>query len=367
VTASESEDTLAGRLGRLTLGLVDIPSVSRQEGEFADYVESTLTKAAHAPVRRWRNSVWTTVGPRPGVPYVLLVGHLDTVPAQDNLPGHLDGEWVCGLGAADMKGALAVMLDMVSAGVGHCEVHSCAVDYVFYDREEVSVAESGLTPLFETDTHLDMADLAIVMEPTAEAVQFGCVGNLNANVSFRGRSGHSARPWLADNAIHRAIRALHEFAGRAPIEDYVDGFVYREVASITGIDGGIAANVIPDEVVCHVNMRYSPRRDAAEAEALLREWVRGADCVEVLHNAPGAMPCSHNSVVAALISAGNLSSEPKQAWTDVAQFAARGIDAVNFGPGDPVHAHTRDERVSSAALARCRRLLDTVLAGRGVT
>lgn len=345
----------AARLAADTLALVDIPSTSRDERAVADHVLARLTRAGldGACVRR-RESV-ATIGahdPGDGAPRVLLVGHLDTVPPQANLPGAIDGDVVRGLGTADMKGAVAVMLALAEDTAAGVVAPDVALDFVFYDREEVAVAESGLTPLLDEFPHLRSADLAIVMEPTGDTVQFGCLGNIDAAVVFAGRAGHSARPWLADNAVHKGIRSLQALADREPTVDSIDGLAFREVASVTLAEGGHAANVVPARFEVRVNLRYSPRRSPEEAEALLADLVPGADAIEVRSNSPGAMPCASNPLVERLVAAGDLASEPKQAWTDVAQFSARGVPALNYGPGDPALAHAREESVRIPALVR---------------
>ena len=69
-------------------------------------------------------------------------------------------------------------------------------------------------------------------------------------------------------------------------------------------------------------------------------------------------------LVRALHDAGALAIEPKQAWTNVADFTARGIDAVNFGPGHTRYAHSRDELVSVDALVAAYEVLDRFFAAR---
>lgn len=363
-------DGLDRRLADSTLALVDIPSPSRDEHAVADYVTARLSAAGLGGTLVRRRESVATLGafePVAEAPRILLVGHLDTVPAQDNVPGRLDAGTVHGVGSADMKGAVAVMLALAEdIGAGALSP-TVGVDFVFYDREEVAVAESGLTPLLDEFDALSGAALAIVMEPTGDTVQFGCLGNVDATLVFHGRTGHSARPWLAENAVHKGIRALQALATRAPLDDVIDGLVYREVASVTMASGGRAANVVPDTFEARVNLRYSPRRTPTAAETLLAEIAAGADEVVVHSNSPGAMPCVSDPLVERLLNSGpagsrsRLGAQAKQAWTDVAQFAARGVTAVNFGPGDPALAHTREEHVAVAALVRSHETLTRFL------
>ncbi len=348
---------LAERLAARTLELVDVPSESRDEAALAAHVLGVLRDGGVHARDAGDSCVVAEFGAADG-PLVVLAGHFDTVPAQGNRPGRRDADAVHGLGACDMKAALAVKVEL-ALGLRDARVRVAAV---FFGREELGIAESSLTPLLERDALLRSADLALVMEPTDNALQGGCLGNVNATWTFTGRSGHSARPWLADNAITHAaagVTALHAH----PAERVTfDGLEFAEVASVTKISGGIAENVIPDEVRCHVNYRYAPGRSAADAEAVIRERCAAPhSSLEIHSNAPSGTVHVGDPLVRELIAAGDLSVAPKQAWTPVAEFALAGIPAVNFGPGDPAYAHRRDELVRVDALLRSARTLERFL------
>jgi len=334
---------LGGRLAARTLELVDIPSESRDEDRLAAHVASVL-EAGRVPVRDLGDTC-LLAGPD-GAP-LMLAGHLDTVPAQANRPGRIDGGRVQGLGAADMKGALAVMIELALAGAPY----RC----LFFGREELPAHESALAPLLAREPLA--AELVVVMEPTACELHAGCLGNINATWTFRGRSGHAARPWTADNAIERAAAGVLALAAQPPQPHSFDGLEFVEVATVTRIAGGIAANVIPDRVDCHVNFRYAPGRSPADAEARLAELCAGHGDLRVDSNAPSG-PVASGPCVDALIAAGGLVRAPKQAWTPVAEFGVAGLPAVNFGPGDPAQAHRRDESVEVAALVRSHEVLE---------
>jgi succinyl-diaminopimelate desuccinylase len=349
--SSEPDDVALGeRLAARTLELIDIPSQSRAEGALASHVAAVLSGRGLEVHDLDDSCVLARPGGSVGRPRVLLAGHLDTVPPQDNLSGRVDDGRVHGLGASDMKGALAVMIELSLAGAPY--------GLLFFPREELPVAESALTPLLER--HPDAADceLVLMMEPTDNEIHAGCLGNINATWTFRGRSGHSARPWQADNAIEHAAQGVLALAAAPQTPHEFDGLTFVEVASVTRISGGIAGNVIPDLAECHVNFRYAPGRTPADAEARLAELCAGHGSLRVDSNAPsGAVAASH-ALVQRLVGVGGLSVAPKQAWTPVAEFTAQGIPAVNFGPGAPAQAHRRDESVEIDALVRCFRVLE---------
>ena len=328
-----------------TLELVDIPSTSRDEARIIEHVRHAVT----LPLTYGTEEALLFAAPRTGRPLVLLAGHVDTVPPQDNLPGALEDGYVVGLGASDMKGGLAVMVELANWAADAAALTS-DLAFLFFVREELPTEESALPRVFAEAPLVLESNLVLMLEPTDNAIHAGCLGNLNATVVFRGESAHSARPWQGTNAIDLAVRGLAPVVGCPPLDVEVGGLTFVEVLSATRIQGGIADNVIPDRVEVRLNYRYAPNRTRAEAEARLRELVPGE--VEITSNSPPARPATDSPLVERLRQLGELSVEPKQAWTPVAEFAAQGLDAVNLGPGATRYAHRADERVEIAALER---------------
>jgi succinyl-diaminopimelate desuccinylase len=319
-------------LAARTLELVDVPSESRQERAAMELVRNLL------PGEPLHDDGEAIVWGDPTAPLV-LAGHVDTVPAQGNLPGRIDNGAVHGLGASDMKGGVAVMVELALAGA--------PARFLFFTREEVALEESPLPAVFASGV-LAGAELAIVLEPTDGILHAGCLGNLQALVEFHGESAHSARPWTGRNAIHALIEGLAPVVRLEPFEVELDGLVYREVVSAVRVEGGIAPNVIPAEAAVELNFRYAPGRSRDEAETRVRELLPAGD-LHVLHNAPSARPALANPLTERLR---KLVPDvaPKQAWTPVAQFAEQGIDAINYGPGATAYAHRQDEQIPIANL-----------------
>ena len=331
----------AQRLAERTLELVDVPSPSGVEQALAERVASLLSDGLEL-VHSDGEAVYARP-PRSGKPLVVFAGHLDTVPAQGNVPGRIDGDAVIGCGSSDMKSGLAVMIELARWIAAEAPALEVDPGFLFFPREELPLEQSSLPGLFAALPELDEAELVIVLEPTDNEIQAGCLGNLYADVVYRGESAHSARPWLGTNAINVAIEGLKPLLQTEPLELEQGGLAFTEVVSVTGIEAGIAANVIPDRCVARVNYRYSPARTPAEAEARLRELLAGAGELELTSNSPPAHVPASSALLESLRRAGDLALEPKQAWTPVAEFAARGLDAVNFGPGAPDFAHRADE------------------------
>ncbi len=319
-------------LAARTLELVDVPSESRRERAAMELVRSLL------PGEPLFDDGEALVWGDAAAP-VALAGHVDTVPAQRNLPGRIADGAVHGLGASDMKGGVAVMLELARA--------AAPARYVFFTREEVALEESPLPAAFASGV-LAGTELAIVLEPTDAVLHAGCLGNLQAQVDFHGESAHSARPWTGRNAIHALAEGLAPLAHLEPLEVELDGLVYREVVSAVSVEGGIAQNVVPALASAELNFRFAPGRSRDEAEARLRELVPDGE-LHVLHNSPSAPPALGNPLLERLR---ELVPEvaPKQAWTPVAQFAEQGIDAINYGPGATAYAHRQDEQIPIANL-----------------
>jgi succinyl-diaminopimelate desuccinylase len=334
----------------LTMGLVNIESVSHGEELLADSVEQALRTQPHLEVERFGNTVVarTDLG---HAERVVVAGHLDTVPENDNLLAYVEMGKLFGLGACDMKGGLAVMLKTATLGS-----YNRDVTFVFYDCEEVASEHNGLGKLAAQRPDLLRADLAILMEPSNAGVEAGCQGTIRVEVTVPGERAHSARSWRGVNAIHRAGELLRRLEAYEPRQPVIDGLTYHEGLNAVFVRGGVAGNVIPDECVLTVNYRFAPDRSEAEAEAFLREFFAPYDLV-VTDSAPGALPGLDRPAAKEFLAAVGAEAAPKFGWTDVARFSALGVPAVNFGPGDPQLAHTRDEYVPTAQLTECEHVL----------
>ena len=351
---------LAERLAERTLELVDIPSESRHEAEIRERLLALVPGQLAADYAH--DDAFLFLPERhPGVPLVVLAGHYDTVPAQGNLPGRIAGDAVHGLGASDMKSGVAVAIELVR-DLAFGAPLPCDLGLLLFGREELPPEHNPLSELFERSSALREAALVILLEPTNGEVHAGCLGHLTARVAFRGVSGHSGRPWDAENAIERAVDGLRPFLGRKPRDAVVGGLTFREVITVTRLQAGIADNVIPDLAVATLSFRYAPDRTPSEAEAHLVSLLGGDAEVELTGNSPPGAVVTDSPLVRALVAAGARGIEPKQAWTNVADFTTRGIDAVNFGPGSTAQAHRRDELVEIPALVHAYETLWRFLA-----
>ena len=349
----------------LTAELVDIPSVSFDEAAIVAHLEGELRDIPGLAVDRIGDNLVarTNLG---RTHRVILAGHTDTVPG-DTSGSRLDGDVLWGLGTTDMKGGLAVMLELARV------VSEPAVDvtWVFYAREEVAIAHNGLRELFAEASELLAGDFAILGEPTAGAIEAGCQGTMRFEVTLAGARAHTARPWMGRNAVHRLgglLTALEAYAHREPV---VDGCRYREALQAVHVEGGVAGNVVPDSAMVRINHRYAPDRSGAQAEAHVREFLApfldegdgddGGDRVELVDHSPAALPGLSHPLLRAVTDRHKLEVRAKLGWTDVAFFSEHGVPAVNLGPGEPTLAHTAGERLERAPLESCFMVLRDLL------
>lgn len=335
----------------LTAALIAVPSVFPDEGPLADAIERRVrARAPKLEVTRLANNVIarTELG---AARRVVLGGHLDTVPANANAAPRVEGDVVHGLGAADMKGSLAVLLQIAEAL--QSGVPCLDVTLFWYEGEEVAEEHNGLRRVFAEAPELLSADLAVLCEPTGGWVEAGCQGTIHVRAEFRGARAHSARPWMGENAIAKAAPVLARVASHELEPIAVDGLEFRQALQLVRVDGGIANNVVPDTASFVVNRRFAPSLSCDSVIADTVALLAGADAIDVINESPGAPPNLADPLVAEFVGRLNLPVRPKLGWTDVARFAARGIPALNFGAGDPTLAHTRDERVERADLDQC--------------
>ena len=346
-TSTSPFDIFARALDETLFWLCSVASPIGDEAALCDAVQARLAKLNLAsPIRRYNNSIvvpLTRAAKGEKRPHIALVGHLDTV-RTENGPARLEDGRCYGAGAADMKSGLACMIILGEILINYIEVD---LTLVFYSREEGPFAENELGPVLEQDPDLGSVDLAVCLEPSDNRVHLGSNGSIHAMITFEGKTGHSARPWEAENAITKAAPFLAELADLDPVFHLIDGHTYKSVVTVTQAkDGGRGRNVVPDRFVLNVNHRFPPDTTPEKAKRYLFDLLDGRGEIEFTDTSPAAMPNASHPLVASLIAAGVAGVEPKQAWTDVARFAARGIAAVNFGPGENAQAHQKNESTS---------------------
>lgn len=334
-------------LVKLCSDLIAIPSPSHSEEKISNYIFDLLQSFEGLSVDRIGNNVVATSHLGRGRK-VIVAGHMDTVPANGNEFPRISDGIINGLGSADMKSGLAVMIGLAQKAASL----KSDVTFVFYVCEEVSSKFSGLVEIGSVDSSILTADAAILLEPTSCRIEAGCQGTMRVRIELLGRSAHTARPWMGVNAIHRLGDLIRTVASLEPRQPVIDGLVFRESLQVVKVEGGRSNNVVPDRGSIVVNYRFAPDRTLVQAEAYLRELFgefiipEQGDSLELVEGVEGALPNLERVVIEDLAKASNLPPRAKLGWTDVAFFSSRGIPATNFGPGDPLVAHTKDEYVN---------------------
>ncbi|MCA9729202.1 MAG: succinyl-diaminopimelate desuccinylase [Candidatus Eisenbacteria bacterium] len=320
-------------------------------------------------------------------PLVVLAGHLDTVPLGEAWPPRIEEGWIAGRGASDMKAGLAVMLrllEQLPPEEGFCERA-----YVFYAGEEGPADGNDLPNVIAAVPGLSQADLALLLEPTSGALELGCQGSLHARVTFQGVPCHSARPWLGRHPLPAALPWLSQIVDHPARPVRLEGVEFVEVVTVTQLHSGETRNVLPGSLLVNVNLRYPPDRSPADAERFARTLcpeprpatprLPGGDpsatrfvggdpeeigiTVEIVDHAVAGAIATEAPLYRHLLDTTGLPKRAKQAWTDVARFTALGVPALNWGPGDPSFAHTRDERVEIAQIEEVYRRMYDFLTG----
>lgn len=342
--------------------LIDIPSVSHNEKQITDVIEAELRALPWLHIDRVDETLVARTDLGRGQ-RLILAGHTDTVPANGNERARIEGDVLWGLGAADMKGGVTVLLELART------IAAPAVDvtYIFYECEEVASEYSGLLKLDKARPDLLAADAAVLAEPTGGRIEAGCQGTLRIGVTLAGERAHTARPWMGRNAIHRLGAVLQRVAGYEERRPMLNGCEFREALQAVKVDGGVAGNVVPDSATVILNHRFAPDRTIDEAtdhiRALVADVIESGDTFAVLDAARPAPPALDHPLLADLVARVDSPPLAKLGWTDVSFFANRGVPATNFGPGDPNLAHNANERVERAEIERVFAALEAMLAG----
>ena len=349
------------RLLEALLFFLQRPSVTGEEEALCDDLEARIRELSDWCTERVSNNLLVhRREPDVSRERLIFAGHLDTVPEPvGSLPVRIEGDLIYGRGASDMKAGDAVMLALLENF--WWEGSWAEPTFVFYEREEGTYAENGLETVFRKYPWVLNGKLAFVLEPTENVLEAGCVGTAHVEIIFKGLPAHSARPWQGENALSAAgefLAALHE---RPPEKVMVKGLPFYEVLTPTMASGGRAKNVVPDEFRININHRFAPGKDVEDVKRLFDDLLKDhAASYEIVDFAPSGSVALDHPLIQLFASEG-LKVRPKQAWTDVARFAQRGVNAVNFGPGLPAQAHQRNEYVKVPLLLESYERLCTFL------
>ena len=341
-------------LDNLTRELISIDSVTGKEDSIIQFIHNYLKKEGYKKDLTLYDG-GLIAGDENKEPVIALVGHVDTVPISNKQKTSNESNMLYGRGAVDMKSGLSVMIKTL---INYQEKNIIGV---FYKGEEGLKEHNGLETLFPQIRNKFSISFGIIFEPTNNEVQLGCQGVINAELKIKGVEAHSARPWLGENAIYKSIPVLEKLRDLNVDSIFVDDLEYKEVVNVTTINGGNAKNVIPGELTCGVNYRFSPDKKNKDAIKSLTDLLSEFGELLILDIAESAYPNKDHESVQKFINLTGVNVEPKQAWTDIARFTQAGIAAVNFGPGDPEFAHKADENISVSDINNCYSLVENFI------
>jgi len=314
----------------LTRTLVDIESISDNEGAVADYllgylrtlaaatgghVQSMEAEPGRANVLAW----W-------GEPRVTLSTHMDTVPPF--FPSREDGEFIWGRGACDAKGIIAAMIAAAEKLLAAGTRNFALLFVVGEERNSAGAMAASRQP--RGSSYL------VNGEPTENKLALASKGTLRLELIARGRMAHSAYPELGDSAIEKLLDAL-EAIRRVPLPK--DGLLGPSTLNIGTISGGRAPNVIPDAAKAELLVRLVGD-PAPVREAFARAVGTRAELREVLY-----IPVIHFARV------DSLPTTVVSYTTDVPVFGRSWGEPLLLGPGSIHVAHTSEERISKRELA----------------
>lgn len=333
------------------LALLAIPSETGKEENICSHVEKECDSLSSLEKIRIGNNLLYFAPAINTKSTILLFGHLDTVSDQQDRPPFQQGDKIYGCGASDMKGGLAIMLEIAKA-LDKKKSAPYNLGFIFYDREEGPYEENGLGEILEKIERIQNCDLALVLEPTGNAIQVGCVGGLHAEVTYRGKSAHSARPWEGENALQMGGELLSRLALLQPKEIVSDGLKFYEVINATMAKAGVTRNTIPATFELNLNYRFAPGKRIEQAKEELLKFIGVGPEVKFVDACPSGPTIAQNPLLEKLRQEYRLPMEAKQAWTDIARLGLVQIPAINFGPGESSQAHQKNEWISEATLQR---------------
>lgn len=379
-----SEEALLARL-------VGFDSTSRNSNlPIADFLAEVL-EATGARVERnfsadgTKANLVAWVGPEPGPARrgLVLSGHMDVVPAEEegweSDPFELadrGDRWV-GRGACDMKGFLALATGAAAAlAAGYPGPPRAPLALVFtYDEEVGTLGARRLAETYPRGAELPRS--AVIGEPTSLAVARLHKGHLKLRVTLRGVAAHSGYPHLGVNAIEPAGRVIgalaelrRELEGETPPHREEFPEVPYVPLNVGTVHGGSAINVVPDRCAVELGLRPLPGMDSAALVARVEAAARraaaplaaGAVEVEVLSDSPPLL-LDHEAPVHRTLC--DLLARPVGGSvsfaTDAGWLQGLGLDCAIWGPGSIEVAHKPNEHLPKAQFAAARETIERLV------
>jgi LysW-gamma-L-lysine carboxypeptidase len=342
-----SEDYAVDLLTRM----VKIYSPSGKEEKISLFLADEMKKLG---VRVRRDEVGNVIGELgEGSPVILLCGHMDTV--EGEIPVRVEDGQLYGRGSVDAKGPLAAMIVAASKFVKDGFPGKILVVGVV-DEEKGGTGiqhfvEEGIQP-----------DYAIFGEPSGlEKIVFGYKGIVTVKVAVETPSGHSAAPWLFDNAIEKAMQFWRQIRKLHLREEKLKSRFYSITSCLTGIKGGnTSASFIPSYCEIVIQLRIPPQ---LTPEVVFEEVKRRIDRYKATNpkvkvnvemvDVAKAFEADRRSVIVRALAWGirkttlNYASFSRKTGTGDMNVLGNAlkIPVVTYGPGDSRLDHTPNEHI----------------------
>jgi succinyl-diaminopimelate desuccinylase len=355
--------------------LIRLPSVSPADAG-CQLLIGDLLRSAGFSVESLKfgevDNLWARRGR--GSPALVFAGHTDVVPAGpreqwqvDPFAAVVEGGTLLGRGAADMEGSLAAMINACRRFVERYPRSGGSIGLLITSDEE-GAADDGTLKVMETLAKRgETFQYCVVGEPSStaklgDAVKIGRRGSLSGLMSIRGVQGHVAYPLQVDNPIH----ALAQFVAamtRAPVDEGNEHFPPTTFQMVNVHSDAGAPNVVPGELKCRFNLRYSNvwthEQLSARVERVLKELgidyeIRWRVAGKPFLTKPGRLT---EAVQKAVHEATGLTPELSTSGgtSDGRFIAPYGIDVVELGPINAT-IHKVNERVEIADLEALERI-----------
>ena len=318
-------------LFELTRKLIDIESITPNEGEVGDFLWQLLRelstrfdgKIERMPVEPQRDNIFVQFGE----PTVVLSTHMDTVPPF--IPSRDDGTYIWGRGACDTKGIIAAMITAVRELLEQGKRNFGLLFVVGEERNSAGAIAAAQSPRG--------SKFLINGEPTENKLALGSKGALRHEVIAKGRMAHSAYPELGESAIEKLLEALGRIRQiRLPVDEVLG----PSTLNIGRIEGGRAPNVIPDEARAEIFVRVVG--DVTELRRQIKEAAApDAEAQEVF-----MIPAVH------LTALDGFETSVVAFTTDIPAFEGKWGAPFLIGPGSIHVAHTAEERIAKSDLAK---------------
>ncbi|MGH7922228.1 MAG: M20 family metallopeptidase [Candidatus Dormibacteraceae bacterium] len=361
--------------------MVRIPSVTVRPGDdgpgeqrlsrwIAGWLRDQGMEVATQEAKPGRDNVIARIPGRDRSKTLVMNSHLDTVEVEgmsvDPFGAEVVNGRLYGRGSCDAKGCLTTF--MLAAKRTARAPEPPPIDVVFLATIGEESGGHGIRAFTESLPADHGIAGCLIGEPTELRAVIAHKGGAHLDITTQGKAAHSSQPWQGDNAIYRMAPVLQFIENTlAPeLESKRHPLVGPPSMAVTGIRGGIGANVIPPSCTIGLSRRTIPGEDPAEILADLKGRIEALDPGHIEVVAGGGVTGLHTPAESPLAQSMKRALEANHLdgtgigvnyGTDGLVVAPLGIPVVVFGPGSIDVAHQADESVPLQELVTAARVV----------